>query len=121
VKYFLLREFRCRCQRGIACDAMPMKVPFLLKLDALREDWGKPLSPTSARRCKLRNTSKEVEGAVKSQHLLGNACDFVFSGPEEARTFALLAEKHGFAGIGLGNRLVHIDDRATRARWIYND
>lgn len=120
MKHFLLREFRCRCQRGIACDAAPMKVKFLLKLDDLRADWGKPLSPTSARRCKLYNASDKVEGAVHSQHILGNACDFVFSGPAEAQSFALLAEKHGFMGIGLGKTLVHIDDRALRARWIYN-
>jgi uncharacterized protein YcbK (DUF882 family) len=118
MKYFKTSEFACHCMKGIACNAEPMKHSFLAKLEALREDWGKPLRPTSARRCKARNA--QVGGAPFSQHLHGNACDFVFSCPSEAMHFAAVAEKFGFNGIGLGTTLVHIDDRGQRARWTYN-
>lgn len=116
--YFKPAEFRCRCGRA-DCDAKPMRAAFLAKLEALREDWGKALSPTSARRCKDHND--RVGGAADSQHLDGKACDFNFTTKKEAASFAELAEKHGFGGIGLGERLVHIDDRGYKARWTYSD
>ena len=118
MKFFQLREFDCRCRRGIACDAPPMQKPFLNKLEALREEWGKPLIVTSGRRCRLRNTQEN--GAEHSQHLFGNASDFRFIDASESQRFALLAEKFGFNGIGLGVTLVHIDNREKRAHWSYD-
>lgn len=117
MKYFRPAEFDCRCKRGIACNAAPMNPEFLQKLDALREHWGAPLSPTSGRRCKYRNDQEG--GAPMSQHLLGNACDFMFDCPGEARHFAAMAEKFGFTGIGLGSHMVHIDNRTEPAHWTY--
>lgn len=117
MKYFKMWEFDCHCRRA-DCDAAPMQEEFLIKLDALREDWGSPLKPTSARRCNYQN--EKVNGAPGSYHLLGNATDFVFETPAKARVFASLAEKHGFMGIGLGQHLVHIDNRKTNARWFYH-
>lgn len=116
-KYFSNEEMRCHCRRP-ECDAAPMKEAFLQKLDALREEWGKALIPTSARRCRYQNV--KVGGAPASQHLIGNACDFVFSRSSSLMEFVMLAEKHGFQGIGIGRRLVHLDDRKQRARWTYS-
>lgn len=118
MKHFKPWEFDCQCKRGIACDAVPMQKPFLEKLDALREEWGMPLIVRSGRRCKLRNTQEH--GAAHSQHLYGNACDFHFHDAKESANFALLAEKFGFNGIGLGTILVHIDNREHKARWSYS-
>lgn len=118
MKYFKAHEFRCHCNRGVLCDAVPMNEEFLELLDNLREEWGSPLSPTSAQRCHYSNN--KVGGAPLSQHLIGRAADFMFNNSEEARDFAYLAEKIGFTGIGLGERLVHIDNRKTKARWFYH-
>lgn len=114
-----MSEFDCHCNRGVLCDAAPMCDEFLDLLEKLREEWGQPLSPTSARRCQYHN--KRIEnGAPLSQHLVGRAADFWFLTPDHAREFAYLAEKVGFTGIGLGEHLVHIDNRKTKARWFYH-
>jgi zinc D-Ala-D-Ala carboxypeptidase len=117
-EHFTAYEKRCRCGRD-CCDAMPMRMEFMAKLEALRLEWGKPLSPTSATRCGHHN--EEVGGAVQSQHLLGNAVDFVLSSEADVRSLAALAEKYGFNGIGVGKSVIHIDARETPARWRYTD
>lgn len=116
-KHFQLSEFECKCRRK-ECDARPMKEAILQKLELLRDMWGKPLVPTSGRRCSFQN--KKVGGASNSQHLWGNACDFYMSNTAEVKELMVLAEKAGFLGIGYGRRLLHIDDRKKYARWLYN-
>jgi uncharacterized protein YcbK (DUF882 family) len=96
-----------------------MDKAFIQRLEALRQDWGKALSPTSGARCKFWN--RIVGGAEHSQHLVGHAADFTFGDRSTVEKFAALAEKHGFNGIGTGSSLVHIDDREVPARWTYND
>lgn len=117
-KHFRKSEMRCRCRRE-DCDAVPMKIPFLNKLEALRVAWDREISPTSAARCSMWN--QKVGGAPDSQHLVGNAADFFFSEPTDAIKFAILAAKCGFGGIGTGRHLVHVDDRGFDARWQYKD
>lgn len=116
--HFRAGEFACRCRRP-ECDAPPMQMGLMQKLEALRVEWGKPLLTTSASRCEYWNT--KVGGAHDSQHLLGNASDFDFQEPGQLRRFVELAEKIGFGGIGEGKRLVHLDDRGGHARWEYKD
>lgn len=118
--HFSAEEFRCQCGRN-TCDAPPMNKRFMERLEALRVEWGKPLSPTSGRRCKAHNEA--VDGKPGSYHLKGRAVDFVFTSPSAIILFIALAEKYGFNGIGSGRRLVHLDDRpkGQRARWSYKD
>lgn len=116
--HFSKAEMRCKCRRE-GCNAAPMQRRFLDKLEALRVAWGQPLVPSSAARCATWNA--KVGGSPKSQHLIGNACDFWFQDIDDARHFAALAEKHGFGGIGIGTHLVHVDDRDGHARWEYRD
>lgn len=115
-KYFKASEFRCRCARA-DCTAPPMRPELLEKLDALREEWGKPLRPTSGSRCAYWN--EKQGGAVKSQHLKGNAVDFYFRNLKDMEKFVALAEKFGFMGIGFGRGIVHLDCRKFPARWTY--
>lgn len=116
---FLVSEFRCRCGRK-DCDAPLMRRRFMTKLQAMRDEWGKALVPTSGTRCADHN--RAVGGAANSQHVYGNAADFNFSRPSDAVAFATLAAKHGMGGIGVGRYLVHVDDRdGETARWTYGD
>lgn len=92
---------------------------FMTKLQALRDEWGKALAPTSGMRCPEHN--RQVGGAPNSQHLKGNAADFTFYEASELKRFVAMAEKHGFGGIGIGKRLVHIDDGGAGRRWQYHD
>ncbi len=116
--HFRTKEFRCRCRRP-ECDAPDMDKGFILRLEALRVDWGQPLSPSSGARCKYWNSL--VNGAEHSRHLIGHAADFNFKDHATVKKFAALAEKHGFNGIGTGKILVHVDDRSEKARWTYQD
>lgn len=118
-KDFMKSEFRCRCKRGKDCDAKPMDAGFMHRLQALRDEWGRPLIPTSGARCSWHN--ERIGGAAGSQHLVGKAADFAFRTPTEVAAFAQLAEKHGFGGIGRGQRLVHVDDGPPHRRWTYTD
>jgi uncharacterized protein YcbK (DUF882 family) len=96
-----------------------MDAGFMARLEALRLEWGTPLTPTSGMRCEEWN--RKVGGAPSSMHLKGRAADFFFSSPHVTRRFYQLCEKHGFGGIGRGDHLVHIDDRDEPARWTYDD
>lgn len=95
-----------------------MKEEILEKLELLREMWGKPLVPSSGQRCEFQN--RKSKGALNSQHLIGNACDFYLENTAEVKELMVIAEKAGFKGIGYGRRLLHIDNRPKYARWIYN-
>lgn len=117
-KNFRATEFACRCRRP-ECDAAEMLPSFMAMLQTLRDNWGKPMSPTSARRCAVWNA--KVGGAPDSQHLVGNAADFWFDNTDELQQFELMAEKCGFKGIGTGKHLIHIDARSGFARWTYDN
>lgn len=114
--YFRTAEFKCRC-RSATCDAPPMDPAFIDKLQALREQWGKPLIITSGARCPAWNA--KVGGAEKSQHVLGKAADILMPDASAIPKFVALAEKVGFGGIGIAMQFVHLDSRDGHARWTY--
>lgn len=114
--YFSAHELRCRCNRP-DCDAKPMKVGIVMKANALRALYGKPLHPSSGRRCLFWN--KHEGGSPKSQHPEGNAIDFLEYNRAEQDKIAELAEKVGCGGIGLYDWGVHIDDGPAGRRWNY--
>ena len=115
-KNFSEKEMKCKCKRK-ECDAKSMKKRFMEKLQNLRDQWGKPLQPTSASRCKYWN--KIVGGSPKSQHVNANAADFWFYDNDELLHFMEMAIDCGFKGIGWGKNKIHIDDRDSIARWKY--
>lgn len=116
--HFTDEEMKCHCGR-VECDAVPMDFRFLAMLEDLRVDWGKPLSPTSARRCVYWN--QKQGGAPNSMHLKGRAVDFWFQKTHELIQFLILVEKHGFGGVGHGHHLLHIDNGPAGRRWSYRD
>ena len=113
---FNLREFQCK--GGSCCNGAVAVDPELIRrLQAMRDEAGKPIKIVSGYRCPDHN--KTVGGESNSQHLTGRAADIVISGMsiEESRN---LAEKY-FAngGIGYADSFTHVDTRGTKARWSY--
>lgn len=75
-KYFKLTEFECHC--GV-CKPQMMNEQFLDMLDAVREEYGAPITVTSGFRCarwqaKLRKDGLETAHG-KSSHETGQAAD----------------------------------------------
>lgn len=107
--YFTAYELRCRCQRP-ECDAEPIQPGVLMKANALRALYGKPLNPSSARRCRYWNDHPSVKGGKKSEHVNGNAIDFREYSRKAQEKLSELAEKVGFGGIFLYDWGIHVDD-----------
>jgi zinc D-Ala-D-Ala carboxypeptidase len=92
-----------------------MDPAFLIKLQRLRDLWGKPLSVTSGVRCRHHNA--DVGGSPVSQHLLGKAADLRIDSTRDGETLQELAIKAGMGGIGLYASWIHVDDGPQGRRW----
>lgn len=92
MKWFGLKEFRCKCCTDLPVDAW-MYVEHLVNnvLDPVREKYGKPIRVTSGFRCEKHNA--KVGGAKHSQHLFGQAADIV-SGDSGQLTVERLKEEN---------------------------
>lgn len=113
-KYFSLKEIQCHC----GCGLYAPHEGFLMRLDAFRRELNRPIIPTSFCRCKKHN--KAVGGSPMSKHLTGEAIDIMCHTVEKRGELVELAIKHGFKGIGLGDDLVHIDNRGGPLFiWLY--
>lgn len=111
--YFTNEELSCRC--GCGFKVTP---DFEKRLIELRKAYGKPMVVTSAARCKAHNT--KVGGAPASQHVNGLAVD-IKATPAEAYEIAKLALQHGFTGIGVHPKFIHLDLRGTTpVLWQYS-
>lgn len=120
-RYFKEHEMECKCRK---CLKTIFDANLIRKLDALREDLGRPVTITSGYRCEAHN--RAVGGSPNSQHLLGKAADiavyeYKLNGKVLPRMTAAellpYAEKHGFDGIGLYSWGLHVDVRGYKARW----
>lgn len=92
IKYFTRDEpyIACPCGR---CGGFPVEpAEKLMRLaDAVREDAGKPMIPTSTVRCKTHNA--EVGGVWNSRHLLGHAMDFRIPGLSAAEVLGIVRQQ----------------------------
>jgi len=92
-----------------------MQPEFISMLEALREDFGKPMIITSGYRTPEHNI--KVGGVSSSYHLKGRAVDVHVFG-EEGYRLVKLAMQIGFGGIGIQQhgafegRFIHLDNRA---------
>lgn len=102
---FSEQEFACS-ETG-ECN---MRKTFMDKLQALRNDYGKPMTITSGYRSPKH--SIEVSKASPGVHTRGLAVDIACNG-QQAYEILKLAYKHGFKGIGVSQkgsaRFVHLD------------
>ncbi len=104
-KYFSENELRCKC----GCGEYYFNLGTLARLNQLRVEYNKPITISSAYRCKEYNTKK----GYTQTHATGQAVDIPIS-RKNAYKLLKLAFKYGFTGIGIkqhGNqRFVHLDD-----------
>ena len=90
-KYFNLIDFQCPC-----CHTVLLNPVLVIKLEKLREDWGKELIVNSGYRCSEHN--KKVGGVEKSLHKIGQAADVRVPISEQEK-FQALAMEHGFTKV----------------------
>lgn len=113
--FFSPLEFACGCGRP-DCDAAPMDMSFVFKLNELRLRFGQAMRLTSARRCRFWNTQKG--GELDSKHLEGRAVDVHCADGIYMRDLVRLALGQGFR-IGIKARMVHLDNSAPQVMWGY--
>jgi zinc D-Ala-D-Ala carboxypeptidase len=116
---FSAKEFLCT-----HCGSEGVQEALLVKLQAMRTEYGKPMKITSGYRCPQHPI--EAKKTSPGAHALGLAADIGVEGAE-AHTILALALKHGFNGIGVQQkgtgRFIHVDVRSgqlpTPAVWSY--
>ena len=109
---FKVKEFACKD----GADTVFVNDDLVNLLQKVRNHFGKAVHITSAYRTDAYN--KKVGGANYSQHLYGNAADIYITGiqPEEIYNY-LDSEYPNSLGLGKYSSFVHVDVRASQARW----
>ena len=124
MKYFKLSEFDGKDVNGnkIPGTGGNMRASTLVKCDALRELYGKPLVVASGYRTPERNA--QVGGVKNSSHLQGYAVDWKNISDEEMIAFLDAAWNVGFRRFGVMATSIHTDDDPTKtipAIWDYTN
>lgn len=122
-KHFADSEFLCRC--GCGQGREKMDDGFVLKLDKLRKEFGKPINLSSAYRCPAHNSRVSSTGS-NGPHTTGRAVDIRTKGQDAWRLLQIASEL-GFKGLGVaqkgahGSRFLHVDDIAEGPRpWVWS-
>lgn len=120
---FSYAELKCKC----GCEGNEMKPEFLNKLQAIRDEFQKPIRINSGFRCSNHDanvSSSKIAG--KGPHTTGHAVDVGISGAD-ALHLVELAVKNGMTGIGIKQkgkgRFIHVDDLTEDAGprpWIWS-
>jgi uncharacterized protein YcbK (DUF882 family) len=100
-----------------------MKHDFMLRLQALRTAWGKPLVVNSG----YRHPTHPIEAAKRNgpgAHSTGQAVDIFMPAGRDSRRFVKLALELEFSGIGVSQRdgrprFIHLDTLPREAIWSY--
>ena len=94
IKNFKLEELACKDPDIKDSQIITLSTDLLDHLSQFRETYKKPITVTSCYRTKKWNESKEVKGATYSQHLFGEAVDFLLpKNKKEQEEFVNLCEK----------------------------
>lgn len=118
--HFSREELACSFTNHCAMDSETME-----KLEALREEFGRPMYLSSAYRDPAHPRERTKPNGP-GMHGKGKAVDVLIHGPEAIRLLEL-ALKHGFYGIGVNQRgdfsqrFLHLDtrNREKSAIWSY--
>ena len=110
--HFSKRELQCKC----GCGKYVPNEKLLKLAEAVRIILDCPMTVTSSTRCKKHNASPKVGGEPNSNHLQGEAMDFICRlGARKAYDKIIAAWRNGelplLGGIGLyvGKNFIHID------------
>lgn len=97
----------CPCGRCGGFPAEPSEK--LMRLaDAVRDDLGRPMVPTSTVRCDAHNA--EVGGVATSRHRLGHAMDFIVPGVSANQILAVVRkQKNVVYCYAINSSAVHMD------------
>jgi zinc D-Ala-D-Ala carboxypeptidase len=121
-KHFTENELKCEC----GCGRAEMDADFMVKLEQIREYWGKPMLLSSAYRCPDHNKNVSSTGE-NGPHTTGKAVDILCYGNDALELIDLVTDV-GINGLGLSqkgsfsSRFIHIDDIETGNRpwaWTY--
>ena len=109
---FSRKEFACGCHCGHdTVDAELIKV-----LENLRLRFNKPIIINSGTRC--ANHNQDIDGAIRSQHLKGKACDFIIRDIHTNEVLSFLNSVYpNKYGIGFYKSWIHLDVRPVKKRW----
>jgi len=123
MSYFTDDEFRCQC----GCGRSEMNINFVNLLNAIREDYGKPMVISSGYRCPDHPIEARKPNGGGS-HSTGWAADVAVQGADALRLIEV-ALKHGITGLGVNQkgsvgRFIHLDqvpdEKFTRpTTWSY--
>ncbi|WP_377886223.1 D-Ala-D-Ala carboxypeptidase family metallohydrolase [Algimonas porphyrae] len=108
---FMPQEMACR-----HCGETYYWPDFMDRLQAARDQVGRPFRVLSAHRCSLHNA--RIGGAPRSQHLR-LAVDIALHG-HDARSLYRALRQTGFTGFGFYNTFIHADLGPLR-RWFGNN
>ena len=103
-EHFSRWEFACKCGCGFD-DINPNLITIL---ERVRTHFGVPCAVNSGCRCEKHN--RDIKGAPRSQHLLGNAADVWMKGIAPA-LIAEVAIQYGATGTKVYDSFTHIDVR----------
>ncbi len=117
---FHVREFKCKDGSEVPDQYLCNAQKVAAQLQILRDYLDEPISINSAYRSPEYNA--KIGGAKNSQHLLANAADITVKSktPKQLAAFIekLIAQKKlAIKGMGVYPGFIHIDCRATKARW----
>ncbi len=90
-------------------------------LEELRSLAGFPITINDAYRCPAHNAGTP-NAAKNSQHQDGTAADIKIKGLTGPEMYSLAVQVTAFrdGGIGVAKTYIHVDVRATKARWCYD-
>lgn len=116
IQYFTRAEFACKCG-GTYCNGYPAEPAeaTVRAVDEIRRRLGVPVTISSGLRCTQHNANEG--GVSNSQHLYGIAADLHSSASPQRMKEVAEAVLGNTGGIGLYSWGIHVDTRATKARW----
>ena len=111
--YFTYNEMKCPC-----CGIAISDPEFLMVMDNIREEVGKPLTINSWYRCEKHD--KELGG--KGAHTTGRAADIKCLTSGDRYDILRAAYGEGVKRIGVGKTFIHldlVDDYPQEMAWVY--
>lgn len=103
-KYPNFTESEFRCRHTGKCEMQP---EFMQRLQALRVEYGKPMTITSGYRHWTHPTEAK-KGHTTGEHTRGLCADIACTDGRTRYELITLALKHGFSRIGIAKSFVHL-------------